>query len=350
MGQPAARITDMHTCPMQTPAVVPIPHVGGPIIGPCSPNVITGSLLQARVTDQCICVGPPDVIVKGSMTVLVNNLQAARIGDLTAHGGVIVTGMPTVLIGDQATGGGGGGIAQGKGEDATLKSGQSGGVGTAEVNQVSSAAAMSSPGVQAGALLDAAKSGTPFCEVCARAAAERARNAANEAAAAAQAAATEAAKNVDPVKALDGLAEKLEATVPPALLAERKATAQKFFEEQGLEPQQAKQLMKGIDFSKPVELVDIPPPETLYQYVRKAGGKVGEWFSPYVQEARALGLNPDPAIRELKQFKAPSTKVLKSTAAAVVDHWTNKGVPVPTPGGGEQMVVPKNVINTIKAL
>ena len=96
---PAARITDMHTCPMVTPGVPPIPHVGGPIIGPCSPNTIIGFLLAARVTDQCICVGPPDVIVKGSTSVFINNLMAARIGDQTSHGGVIVMGHPTVIIG-----------------------------------------------------------------------------------------------------------------------------------------------------------------------------------------------------------------------------------------------------------
>ncbi len=98
MGQPASRITDMHVCPMLTPGLPPIPHVGGPIIMG-SPNVLTGSLPQARVTDQCVCVGPPDIIVKGSMTVLVNSLPAARIGDMTAHGGTVVLGLPTVLIG-----------------------------------------------------------------------------------------------------------------------------------------------------------------------------------------------------------------------------------------------------------
>lgn len=337
MGQPAARITDMHTCPMVTPGLPPIPHVGGPIIGPCSPNVITGGLLQARITDQCICVGPPDVIVKASMTVLVNNLNAARIGDMTAHGGVIVTGFPTVLIGDQALGGGGAAMGGGTGADP------------AEL--VSSAPGMTLPGDQAKVLTEAAKTGTPFCEVCARAAASEAIAKAHEAAAAAQAAALAAKQSFDPTRALDGLAEKLESTVPPNVLAERKALAQKYFEDQlGLEPQQATQLMKGIDFSKPVELADIPPPDVLYQYVRKGSDKVGNWFSPVLAEARALGLNPDPMIRELKQFKAPSTQVLKSTAAAVVDYWTNKGVPVPTPGGGTQMVVPKHVVNAVKAL
>ncbi len=96
---PASRASDMHVCPMVTPGVPPIPHVGGPIMPPCSVNVLTGMLPQARVSDLCLCVGPPDTIVKGSMTVLVNSLPAARMGDLTAHGGTIVLGLPTVIIG-----------------------------------------------------------------------------------------------------------------------------------------------------------------------------------------------------------------------------------------------------------
>jgi len=75
-----------------------VPHVGGPIILG-APTVLTGMLPQARVTDMCVCVGPPDVVVKGSMTVLVTSLPAARMGDMTAHGGVIILGMPTVIIG-----------------------------------------------------------------------------------------------------------------------------------------------------------------------------------------------------------------------------------------------------------
>ena len=95
MGQPAARFTDMHACPMVT---VLVPHVGGPIVMGCF-TVLTGNLPQARVTDMCVCVGPPDMIVKGSTTVLVCNLPAARVGDPTVHGGTIVLGLPTVLIG-----------------------------------------------------------------------------------------------------------------------------------------------------------------------------------------------------------------------------------------------------------
>jgi uncharacterized Zn-binding protein involved in type VI secretion len=96
---PAARLTDMHVCPMQTPAVIPIPHVGGPIIGPGAPTVLIGGLPAARLGDQLVCVGSPDTIAKGSFTVLICGKPAARIGDTTAHGGSITVGLPTVMIG-----------------------------------------------------------------------------------------------------------------------------------------------------------------------------------------------------------------------------------------------------------
>ncbi len=96
---PAARLTDMHTCPMVTPGVPPIPHVGGPIAGPGVPTVLIGNLPAAVLGDTCVCVGPPDAIIKGSATVLIMNRPAARMGDNTAHGGVIVLGFPTVMIG-----------------------------------------------------------------------------------------------------------------------------------------------------------------------------------------------------------------------------------------------------------
>ncbi|WP_232496139.1 PAAR domain-containing protein [Novosphingobium kaempferiae] len=76
-----------------------VPHVGGPILAPGAPTVLIGGLPAARVTDQCTCVGPPDVILMGSTTVLTCNLPQARIGDPTAHGGVIVLGCPTVIVG-----------------------------------------------------------------------------------------------------------------------------------------------------------------------------------------------------------------------------------------------------------
>jgi uncharacterized Zn-binding protein involved in type VI secretion len=93
---PAARLTDLHVCPMVT---VLVPHVGGPIAGPGAPTVLIGGMPAARVSDMAICVGPPDTIVMGSPTVLIGGLPAARMGDSTAHGGTIVLGCFTVLIG-----------------------------------------------------------------------------------------------------------------------------------------------------------------------------------------------------------------------------------------------------------
>lgn len=118
---PAARVGDMHTCPMVTPGVPPIPHVGGPILPPGMPTVLIGGMPAARVSDMAVCVGPPDVIVKGSFTVLIGGLPAARMGDNTAHGGMIAIGFPTVMIGDTG---------------------------------------------QGNALTNAAKTGAPFCEKC----------------------------------------------------------------------------------------------------------------------------------------------------------------------------------------
>ena len=118
---PAARVSDMHVCPMVTGIV---PHVGGPILPAGCPTVLIGMLPAARVGDMLVCVGPPDVIAMGSPTVLIGGMMAARMGDMTAHGGVIAIGFPTVMIGIPGMG---------------------------------------------GALAAAAKNGTPFCEKCAAA-------------------------------------------------------------------------------------------------------------------------------------------------------------------------------------
>ncbi|WP_020536284.1 PAAR domain-containing protein [Lewinella cohaerens] len=94
---PAATLTSMHVCPMVDGV---IPHVGGPVVGPGAPTVLIGGLPAARVTDQCVCVGPPDIIVSGSATVLIEGLPAAFMGSETAHGGTIVMGVPNVMIGE----------------------------------------------------------------------------------------------------------------------------------------------------------------------------------------------------------------------------------------------------------
>lgn len=98
MGMPSARKTDMHVCPMVNPG--PVPHVGGPVSSHCGTVKIVGQL-AARIGDVCDCtpVGAKDPIASGSGTVIIEGSPAARLGDSTAHGGKIVTGAPTVLIG-----------------------------------------------------------------------------------------------------------------------------------------------------------------------------------------------------------------------------------------------------------
>lgn len=105
---PAARISDMHVCPLVTPGTPPVPHVGGPVLVG-APTVITAFMPQARVGDTCTCVGPPDAIAAGSPTVLVCGMPAARMGDATIHGGTVASGAPNVLIGVSGAGGAGGG-------------------------------------------------------------------------------------------------------------------------------------------------------------------------------------------------------------------------------------------------
>lgn len=91
----AARVGDNHICPMVDGVK---PHGGGPI-GQGVMNVLIGNQPAATVTSVCACAGPPDAIVKGSKTVLIGGMPAARMLDQTAHGGVIVQGLPTVIIG-----------------------------------------------------------------------------------------------------------------------------------------------------------------------------------------------------------------------------------------------------------
>ena len=92
----AARVGDMHVCPMVNGTV---PHVGGTVMPPGCPTVLIGGMPAARVGDMLVCTGPPDTIIKGSATVMIGGMPAARMGDTTAHGGTIVAGCPTVIIG-----------------------------------------------------------------------------------------------------------------------------------------------------------------------------------------------------------------------------------------------------------
>jgi len=146
MSKPAARIGDMHVCPMVTPGLPPIPHVGGAIMGPGVPTVLIGNMPAAVMGDMCMCVGPPDSIILGSTGVLIGSKPAARMGDMTAHGGSIVLGCPTVLIGEISPG--------------TVMTKTS----LTILEQFVPEAAETAQQVLS--MQQAADAGTPFCEVC----------------------------------------------------------------------------------------------------------------------------------------------------------------------------------------
>ncbi len=139
-------------CPMVTPGLPPIPHVGGPITGPGCPTVLIGGMPAAVMGDMCVCVGPPDTIVLGSTGVMIGGKPAARMGDQCAHGGMITVGCPTVLIGE-AGGGGGGGFSV---------------MPVSVLLQVmkSMPSSMQPKIAQIIAMKEAAANGTPFCEEC----------------------------------------------------------------------------------------------------------------------------------------------------------------------------------------
>lgn len=169
MGKPAARIGDMHVCPMVTPGTPPIPHVGGPITGPGCPTVLIGGMPAATMGDMCTCVGPPDTIILGSVGVMIGGKPAARMGDQCAHGGAITVGLPTVLIGEVGGGGGGGGVA--------MDSVSGGGFAAMPIEAIKAVIPSVPPpvAVQLGqivAMKEAAENGTPLvhnpatCPVC----------------------------------------------------------------------------------------------------------------------------------------------------------------------------------------
>lgn len=183
MSKPAARIGDMHVCPMVTPGLPPVPHVGGPIMGPGVPNVLIGGVPAAVMGDMCTCVGPPDTIVLGSTGVFIGGKPAARMGDQCVHGGAITVGFPTVLIGETSTGGmsGGGSRAAKKsiGRGGSSSSSKAGGLAAMPVEALKNVIRDAPSGVsvklaQVIALKDAARTGEPFahnaftCPVCSK--------------------------------------------------------------------------------------------------------------------------------------------------------------------------------------
>lgn len=293
---PAARTTDMHVCPMVTGIV---PHVGGPILPPCEPTVLIGMLPAARITDMLTCVGPPDIIVMGSPTVLIGGLMAARLGDPTAHGGVIILGCFNVMIGEAATPG-----------------------------PVSAPSAPPIPG-------------TPSSPLSSATAASPGSSAAPPPAAAVSAAPGPA---LTPEQFEQNLIEAAKAEGDsPFQESARKAVATKFYNANcpSMSPADIRSHLRCIDYSKPVEVVKVPPPDQLLRW-----GKPGSKGQYYTDDTKAkptdLGV-PDRQQALRRETHAPDAKApmtcLKSTAAPVRADWVDP--PVETKGGATQYFIPK---------
>ena len=291
---PAARVTDMHVCPMVT---VLVPHVGGPILPPCEPTVLIGFLPAARITDMLTCVGPPDIIVMGSPTVLIGGLMAARIGDPTAHGGVIILGCFTVMIGE------------------------------AGVPAPSAPSAPSLPSVAAPAV--AAASAPP------------AGGSSGPAGSASSGAPGPPLTPAQFDKYLEDAAKS--PGDGPFQQSARKTVAAKFYNSNcpSMSPADISSHLRCIDYSKPLEAVTVPPPDQLLRW-----GKPGSKGQYYTDDPSArptdLGV-PDPkqALKREALNPSGSMKCLKSTAAAVRADWVSP--PVQTAGGKTQYFIPKEL-------
>lgn len=96
MPKPAAFLGSLHVCPQVTGVV---PHVGGPAMG-MAVMVMVGGPVAVNTNNISVCVGPPDKVAMASTTVMAQGKPMARMGDLCGHGGSIVLGMPTIIVGD----------------------------------------------------------------------------------------------------------------------------------------------------------------------------------------------------------------------------------------------------------
>lgn len=320
---PASRLTDAHACPV---------HGGGPVIT-ASFDTIIAFLPAARVSDLMICPPGVDVIKQGSSNVHINNLEAARIGDPTAHGGVMATGAPTVIIGE-------------------------------------------SP--QTFALKGAAATGKPFCEEC-----EKLRKQREEQ----EAAAKDAEKNSAGMKSTDKeikhetpvhepnpyttTEKEREIAAQPGNTPEQRTAREKVIrefyfdrEDEGLGDERADQDMGtggspprpngspkgyGIDLGGPVKVVAFPPPETVSMFCRNtapADGLFGNFIDPLGnQTGDQLGLNDDPNFRKKVVMDLPKQGglALQTQNGPILDDWTDKNNPKWTKGGGTQWSVPNSV-------
>ncbi len=324
----AARISDMHMCPKVEPG--PVPHVGGPIFSG-SANVIIGHMPAARVGDAVVCIpiGPTDKISEGSSTVVINHRAAARRTDPCAHGSRVVGGCPTVVIGDSP-------------QSFTFRA--------------------------------AARRGTPFCEEC-----ERRRRELEEAQHGGPPPkdpdsitlddepppGTSTGRDELGFRSLEEVAAATGADASGDGLAQRDARvalAWKFLVGKAggrVKPSELHQHIRGIDLSRPVEVVPVAG-ETLFQY-GFPGADNGAYFTPDRDATpnqlgisstvyrRVRGVTVPPALpREARevQFADVPAYGLRSTAAPIPDTWSLKGsdtalpVVVPRDGGATQVMIP----------
>jgi len=312
----AARISDFHACPKVEPG--PVPHVGGPIFSG-SGNVIIGYLPAARVNDRVVCfpVGPTDKIQRGSTTVVINSRAAARRFDPCAHGGRVVSGCPTVIVGDNP-------------QSFTLRA--------------------------------AARRGTPFCEECERKRREMDEHDDSAAPATPDPDTTtlaEAASSAaqDPALGLsrDELAAQADRGdgLDDLRQAARYAVAEQFYADHTpLDPYKRWSHIGGIDVAEPVAVVDVAH-ETLHQR-GIPGGSTGQYFARDPDASPSAGgiseqvyafkdgrQVPPPVPRDRREITLGSPALaLASTAAPVLDTWSMPGTAVPCSGGGAQLMVP----------
>ena len=281
---PAARVTDMHTCPMTTG---PVPHVGGPILPPGAPTVLIDFLPAATVTSMATCVGPPDMIVMGSMGVMINFLPAARLGDQTAHGGVIVLGSFTCMIGDMGS-----------------PSPGAGGIGGIMAGLAMSNANSAMQGVQS----KYSQSGTPQSQT-----AESPPNSNQQ-------------QNVP-----------LQFDQDAQTSDDPMQVARDFYRQTGWSDAAIQSHMDCIDETKPVKVITLPPGTVVKQWVNPKKG-VGNYFDGD-EPPENLGVYPlhvEP--REVQSFVVTKeTRVLQSTAKGVTVGWMPDIPPQRVPGGGIQM-------------
>jgi len=270
---PAARLTDMHVCPMVTPGLPPIPHVGGPIVGPGAPTVMIGFLPAANVGSMAVCVGPPDSIVKGSMGVMINYMPAARIGDTTAHGGSIVLGDFTVLIGETGSPGGGGA-----------------GVGAVTAGLLASCG----PGPLIANASKYSKAGTKG--TCVQTVAES-----------------------------------------PKTKAGRIQLAEAFYKQTGWPDDKIASHIDGIDADQPVELVLLPAGTVVKQWVSQATGQGNYFDGDSTPEELGIPPTSVVPRELKTFVLQRDTTVLRSTAAPVTVSWIPGVAPLDVPGGATQM-------------